>query len=65
MKEDNMKDMKEDSKIKNRKINALPLRDIVIFPKMTTTILIGREKSIYSIELLFYFKNFSYYIIII
>ena len=45
-----MKDMKEDSKIKNRKINALPLRDIVIFPKMTTTILIGREKSIYSIE---------------
>lgn len=29
---------------------ALPLRDVVIFPQMTTTILVGREKSISSIE---------------
>ncbi len=29
---------------------ALPLRDIVIFPNMTTTILVGREKSIKAIE---------------
>ena len=28
---------------------ALPLRDVVIFPHMTTTILIGREKSVNSI----------------
>jgi ATP-dependent Lon protease len=38
------------NKNKNKKINDLPLRDIVIFPKMTTTILIGRQKSIQSIE---------------
>ena len=30
--------------------HALPLRDVVIFPNMTTTILVGREKSINSIE---------------
>jgi|APGre2960657423_1045063.scaffolds.fasta_scaffold00419_3 ATP-dependent Lon protease len=42
--------MNNDNKSKIRKINALPLRDIVIFPKMTTTILIGRQKSIQSIE---------------
>jgi ATP-dependent Lon protease len=29
---------------------ALPLRDIVIFPYMTTTILVGREKSLSAIE---------------
>lgn len=29
---------------------ALPLRDLVIFPQMTTTILVGREKSVNSIE---------------
>ncbi len=29
---------------------ALPLRDIVIFPHMTTTILVGREKSIKGVE---------------
>ncbi len=29
---------------------ALPLRDVVIFPQMTTTILVGREKSISSVE---------------
>ena len=28
---------------------ALPLRDVVIFPQMTTTILVGREKSVNSI----------------
>ncbi|MFM7620655.1 MAG: endopeptidase La [Alphaproteobacteria bacterium] len=42
--------MSNNEKNKSQKINALPLRDIVIFPKMTTTILIGREKSIQSIE---------------
>ena len=30
--------------------HALPLRDVVIFPQMTTTILVGREKSVNSIE---------------
>lgn len=30
--------------------HALPLRDVVIFPNMTTTILVGREKSVNSIE---------------
>lgn len=29
---------------------ALPLRDVVIFPQMTTTILVGREKSIRGVE---------------
>jgi len=29
---------------------ALPLRDVVIFPQMTTTILVGREKSLNSVE---------------
>lgn len=29
---------------------ALPLRDVVIFPQMTTTILVGREKSIKGVE---------------
>ncbi|MBM5782465.1 MAG: endopeptidase La [Pelagibacterales bacterium] len=29
---------------------ALPLRDVVIFPNMTTTILVGREKSVNGIE---------------
>ena len=29
---------------------ALPLRDIVVFPQMSTTILVGREKSINSVE---------------
>ena len=30
--------------------HALPLRDVVIFPKMTTTVLVGREKSLNGIE---------------
>lgn len=30
--------------------HALPLRDVVIFPQMTTTILVGREKSLNSVE---------------
>jgi ATP-dependent Lon protease len=30
--------------------HALPLRDVVIFPQMTTTILVGREKSMRSVE---------------
>lgn len=30
--------------------NALPLRDAVIFPRMTTTIVVGRDKSIKSLE---------------
>ncbi len=29
---------------------TLPLRDIVVFPQMSTTILVGREKSINSVE---------------
>lgn len=29
---------------------AIPLRDIVIFPQMTTTIVVGREKSVHAIE---------------
>jgi ATP-dependent Lon protease len=29
---------------------TLPLRDVVIFPQMTTTILVGREKSLNSVE---------------
>lgn len=31
-------------------LRALPLRDVVIFPQMTTTILVGREKSVKAIE---------------
>lgn len=30
--------------------HALPLRDVVIFPQMTTTILVGRQKSVNSVE---------------
>ena len=33
-----------------RIIYALPLRDVVLFPHMTTTILIGREKSVFGVE---------------
>jgi ATP-dependent Lon protease len=29
---------------------ALPLRDVVIFPRMTTTVLVGREKSLNGVE---------------
>ncbi|MBU6339425.1 MAG: endopeptidase La [Rickettsiales bacterium] len=36
--------------IKPQIFQALPLRDAVIFPHMTTTILVGREKSINSVE---------------
>jgi ATP-dependent Lon protease len=35
---------------KSQSFYALPLRDVVIFPNTTTTILVGREKSINSIE---------------
>jgi ATP-dependent Lon protease len=31
-------------------LHALPLRDVVIFPRMTTTILVGREKSLNGVE---------------
>lgn len=37
-------------KIPPQIFHALPLRDVVIFPQMTTTILVGREKSVNSIE---------------
>ena len=40
---------KKDQKIE-QKFYTIPLRDVVIFPKMTTTILVGREKSINTIE---------------
>ena len=36
--------------IKPQVFHALPLRDVVIFPQMTTTILVGREKSLNSVE---------------
>ena len=35
---------------KAQHFHALPLRDVVIFPQMTTTILVGRDKSIKSVE---------------
>jgi ATP-dependent Lon protease len=41
--------MQEES-IELQMLHALPLRDVVIFPKMTTTILVGRQKSINAIE---------------
>ena len=44
-----MTENKNDQRI-DQKFYTIPLRDIVIFPKMTTTILIGREKSINTIE---------------
>jgi ATP-dependent Lon protease len=44
-----MTENKKDQKI-DQKFYTIPLRDIVIFPKMTTTILVGREKSINTIE---------------
>ena len=31
-------------------LHALPLRDVVIYPQMTTTILVGRKKSLAGIE---------------
>lgn len=36
--------------IKPQLFYSLPLRDVVMFPQMTTTILVGREKSINSVE---------------
>ncbi len=36
--------------IPQRVFHALPLRDIVIFPHMTTTILVGREKSVRAVD---------------
>jgi ATP-dependent Lon protease len=44
-----MTENKKDQKIE-QKFYTIPLRDIVIFPKMTSTILVGREKSINTIE---------------
>ncbi len=46
---------KTESKAKKTKDNlqlfcALPLRDVVIFPHMTTTILVGREKSLEGVK---------------
>ncbi len=35
---------------KSHTLYTLPLRDVVIFPQMTTTILVGREKSVNGIE---------------
>jgi ATP-dependent Lon protease len=35
---------------KKQAFGALPLRDVVVFPHMTTTILVGRKKSIAAIE---------------
>ncbi len=39
-----------EQQIKPQVFHALPLRDVVIFPQMTTTILVGREKSLNSVE---------------
>ncbi len=36
--------------IQSQVLHALPLRDVVIFPQMTTTILVGREKSLNGVE---------------
>src|SRR3989338_5831138 len=36
--------------LKPQIFHALPLRDVVIFPHMTTTILVGRERSVKGIE---------------
>ena len=36
--------------IQSQVLRALPLRDVVIFPQMTTTILVGREKSLNGVE---------------
>ena len=37
-------------KLGSQIFHTIPLRDVVIFPQMTTTILVGREKSIKAIE---------------
>ncbi|MFT6258968.1 MAG: ATP-dependent Lon protease, partial [Rickettsiales bacterium] len=29
---------------------TVPLRDVVVFPHMTTTIIVGRQKSVQAIE---------------
>lgn len=39
-----------EQEIKPQIFHALPLRDVVIFPQMITTVLVGREKSISGIE---------------
>lgn len=39
-----------EQQIQSQIFHALPLRDVVIFPQMTTTILVGREKSVHSVE---------------
>ncbi len=39
-----------EQQIQPQVFHALPLRDIVIFPQMITTILVGREKSLNAIE---------------
>ncbi len=39
-----------EKQVQLRILHALPLRDVVIFPQMTTTILVGREKSVNSAE---------------
>lgn len=39
-----------EQQIQPQVFHALPLRDVVIFPQMTTTILVGREKSLNSVE---------------
>lgn len=42
--------MTEQQQAQPQIFHTLPLRDVVIFPQMTTTILVGREKSVNSIE---------------
>ncbi len=39
-----------EQQIQPQVFHSLPLRDVVIFPQMTTTILVGREKSLNSVE---------------
>jgi ATP-dependent Lon protease len=50
----NDNETKQDQNIENfiqsSALYSLPLRDVVIFPTMVTTILVGREKSINSVE---------------
>lgn len=46
----NSQSLMTNQQIQPQVFHAIPLRDVVIFPQMTTTILVGREKSLNSVE---------------
>jgi ATP-dependent Lon protease len=54
---DSIKNSNENTKKNLQKFYTLPLRDTVIFPRTTSTILIGRKKSITTIEEAFSSKS--------